>query len=130
MNTNNRSRFGRIYILLLILFLVFDLFVIPVLSGIKTKETSYSAFLNKVDEKQVENVQIENDVIYYTLEGDDTKYETGQMNDPQLVERLEQADVSFKQTIHKQSVLDNPLAYFLITFILPIVLLSWLMELW
>ena len=128
MNTNNRSRFGRIYILLLILFLVFDLFVIPVLSGIKTKETSYSAFLNKVDEKQVENVQIENDVIYYTLEGDDTKYETGQMNDPQLVERLEQADVSFKQTIHKQSVLDNPLAYFLITFILPIVLLSWLMR--
>ncbi len=128
MNTNNRSRFGRIYILLLILFLVFDLFVIPVLSGIKTKETSYSAFLNKVDDKQVENVQIENDVIYYTLEGDDTKYETGQMNDPQLVERLEQADVSFKQTIHKQSVLDNPLAYFLITFILPIVLLSWLMR--
>ena len=128
MNTNNRSRFGRIYILLLILFLVFDLFVIPVLSGIKTKETSYSAFLNKVDDKQVENVQIENDVIYYTLEGDDTKYETGQMNDPQLVERLEQADVSFKQTIHKQSVLDNPLVYFLITFILPIVLLSWLMR--
>lgn len=128
MNTNNRSRFGRIYILLLILFLVFDLFVIPVLSGIKTKETSYSAFLNKVDDKQVENVQIENDVIYYTLEGDDTKYETGQMNDPQLVERLEQADVSFKQTIHKQSVLDNPLAYFLITFILPIALLSWLMR--
>lgn len=50
------------------------------------------------------------------------------MNDSDLVNRLQDANVDFSQKIHQSSALDNPIIYFLITFMLPIFILSWLMR--
>lgn len=79
--------------------------------------------------KKVKEVQIDENTIYYTLKENENKtYQTGEMNDSDLVNRLQDANVDFSQKIHQSSALDNPIIYFLITFMLPIFILSWLMR--
>lgn len=129
-NDNPRRRMYRIYTIVLIALLVIDLFIAPMVSNSRVESTSYSDFLDKVEEHKVKDVQIDDNVIYYTLKKDkgEQKYQTGQMNDDQLVDRLQEADVTFSQTIHQQSALDNPFMYFLITFLLPLFIIYWLLR--
>lgn len=128
-NNNQRRRMYRIYIIILIAFLVIDLVIAPMISSARTKNTTYSHFLDKVEEHKVKQVQIDDDTIYYTLKSkDDITYQTGEMNDDQLVDRLQDAKVSFSKTIHKQSILDNPIMYFLLTFFLPLAAIYWFLR--
>lgn len=128
-NQNQRQRYFRIWTIILIVLLIFDWVVVPMISGAHTKETSYSNFLNKVEDRQVKEVQIEDNIIYYTLKkDDDTTYQTGEMNDAKLVDRLEDNGVEFSQRIHQKSWLDNPFLNFLILFLLPILLMTWLLR--
>ena len=125
----NRKQIFRIYGIILIVLLVLDLFVAPLLSSARIEQTSYSSFLTQVEKKKVKEVQIDENTIYYTLKGNENKtYQTGEMNDSDLVNRLQNANVDFSQKIHQSSALDNPIIYFLITFMLPIFILSWLMR--
>ncbi len=125
----NKKQIFRIYGIFLIVLLVLDLVVAPLISRARLEQTSYSAFLTQVEKKKVEEVQIDENTIYYTLKGDTNKtYQTGEMNDSDLVNRLQKADVDFSQKIHQSSALDNPIIYFLITFMLPIFILTWLMR--
>ena len=81
----------------------------------RIEETSYSSFLNQIEEKKVDEVQIENTDIYYTLKNDDNDktYQTGVMNDPDLVNRLQDANVEFTQVYTEAT---NPLLYWFATF--------------
>lgn len=125
----NKKQIFRIYGIFLIVLLVLDLVVAPLISRARLEQTSYSTFLTQVEKKKVEEVQIDENTIYYTLKGDTNKtYQTGEMNDSDLVNRLQKADVDFSQKIHQSSALDNPIIYFLITFMLPIFILTWLMR--
>lgn len=125
----NKKQIFRIYGIILIVLLVLDLVVAPLISRARLEQTSYSAFLTQVEKKKVEKVQIDENTIYYTLKGDTNKtYQTGEMNDSDLVNRLQKADVDFSQKIHQSSALDNPIIYFLITFMLPIFILTWFMR--
>ncbi len=125
----NKKQIFRIYGIILIVLLVLDLFVAPLLSSARIEQTSYSSFLTQVEKKKVKEVQIDENTIYYTLKENENKtYQTGEMNDSDLVNRLQDANVDFSQKIHQSSALDNPIIYFLITFMLPIFILSWLMR--
>lgn len=131
MKKNQKNRFVRLYTILLILILALNIFI-PMFHSNRIENTSYSNFLTQVEKKKVKEVQVDgnDDIIYYTLKNDDKKktYQTGEMNDSQLVDRLKKADVTFTQTIHQSSILDNPFIYFLISFLLPLFFISWLMR--
>ena len=131
MKKNQKNRFVRLYTILLILILALNIFI-PMFHSNRMENTSYSNFLTQVEKKKVKEVQVDgnDDIIYYTLKNDDKKktYQTGEMNDSQLVDRLKKADVTFTQTIHQSSILDNPFIYFLISFLLPLFFISWLMR--
>lgn len=67
-------------------------------SASKNSSVSYSEFISQVDERKVEKAEINGDMIYYTLKGEEGKtYSTTEMNDPQLVDRLLEAGVDFSQ---------------------------------
>ena len=52
--------------------------------------TDYVSFIEKVDEGRVRDVVIKDDQIYFTADdnGKTLNYKTGEVNDPQLLERL------------------------------------------
>lgn len=103
------------YFIVLIILLLLDFVFIPMYTNSCIEETSYSSFLNQIEEKKVDEVQIENTDIYYTLKNDDNDktYQTGVMNDPDLVNRLQDANVEFTQVYTEAT---NPLLYWFATF--------------
>lgn len=103
------------YFIVLIILLLLDFVFIPMYTNSLIEETSYSSFLNQIEEKKVDEVQIENTDIYYTLKNDDNDktYQTGVMNDPDLVNRLQDANVEFTQVYTEAT---NPLLYWFATF--------------
>ena len=103
------------YFIVLIILLLLNFVFIPMYTNSRIEETSYSSFLNQIEEKKVDEVQIENTDIYYTLKNDDNDktYQTGVMNDPDLVNRLQDANVEFTQVYTEAT---NPLLYWFATF--------------
>ena len=103
------------YFIVLIILLLLDFVFIPMYTNSRIEETSYSSFLNQIEEKKVDEVQIENTDIYYTLKNNDNDktYQTGVMNDPDLVNRLQDANVEFTQVYTEAT---NPLLYWFATF--------------
>lgn len=124
MNKKKRS-FAQWYLIFCVALLIIDFIVIPLVSDARIKETTYSEFLTYIEQKKVEEVQIEDSQIYFTIEGNDKTYQTGQMNDPDLVNRLDKSGAQFKQVIPKQT---NPFLYFLLTFMLPVIVLGFLFS--
>ena len=114
----------RYYAIILIVVLVLNVIVGPLFRSSFQETTTYSDFLDSIKERQVENVQIEDQTVYYTLKGEDQKtYETGLMNDPQLVDRLNDSGANFTQVISEPM---NPVIYYLLTLFLPILIFWWL----
>ena len=114
MNKQKKPLYWYYFIVLTILLLL-DFVFIPMYTNSRIEETSYSSFLNQIEEKKVDEVQIENTDIYYTLKNDDNDktYQTGVMNDPDLVNRLQDANVEFTQVYTEAT---NPLLYWFATF--------------
>ena len=75
-----------------------------------------------VDEGKVNQVDIDNSkqITFNTKDNKDKVYVTGQVNDPELVDRLYKADVKLNQEIPKQ---DSPIVDFILYWILPTILM-------
>lgn len=118
----------RYYMIILIVIMALNLIVFPMFQQSKLETTNYSDFLNKIEEKKVDTVQIEDHNIYYTLkkESTDKTYKTGVMNDSDLVNRLDKSGAKFGQVYQEQM---NPILSSLISFFLPLILF-WAFGAW
>ena len=82
----------RYYLLILLAMLLINFIFFPSVGGQRTKEVTYSEFLDKIEDKQIQNVEVHDTEIYYTLKGEENQvYVTGTMQDAQLVDRLDEA---------------------------------------
>ena len=121
----------RYYMIILIVIMALNLIVFPMFQQSKLETTNYSDFLNKIEEKKVDTVQIEDHNIYYTLKKDSTDktYKTGVMNDSDLVNRLDKSGAKFGQVYQEQM---NPIVSSLISFFLPLIIFwafgSWMFK--
>ena len=118
----------RYYMIILIVIMALNLIVFPMFQQSKLEATNYSDFLNKIEEKKVDTVQIEDHNIYYTLKKDSTDktYKTGVMNDSDLVNRLDKSGAKFGQVYQEQM---NPIVSSLISFFLPLIIF-WAFGAW
>lgn len=121
----------RYYMIILIVIMALNLIVLPMFQQSKLETTNYSDFLNKIEEKKIDTVQIEDHNIYYTLKKDakDKTYKTGVMNDSDLVNRLDKSGAKFGQVYQEQM---NPILSSLISFFLPLIIFwafgSWMFK--
>lgn len=121
----------RYYMIILIVIMALNLIVLPMVQQSKLETTNYSDFLNKIEEKKIDTVQIENHNIFYTLKKDatDKTYKTGVMNDSDLVNRLDKSGAKFGQVYQEQM---NPILSSLISFFLPLIIFwafgSWMFK--
>lgn len=121
----------RYYMIILIVIMALNFIVFPMFQQSKLETTNYSDFLNKIEEKKIDTVQIENHNIFYTLKKDSTDktYKTGVMNDSDLVNRLDKSGAKFGQVYQEQM---NPILSSLISFFLPLIIFwafgSWMFK--
>ena len=118
----------RYYMIILIVIMALNFIIFPMFQQSKLETTNYSDFLNKIEEKKVDTVQIEDHNIYYTLRKDSTDktYKTGVMNDSDLVNRLDKSGAKFGQVYQEQM---NPILSSLISFFLPLIIF-WAFGAW
>lgn len=121
----------RYYTIILIVIMALNFIIFPMFQQSKLENTNYSDFLNKIEEKKIDTVQIENHNIYYTLKKNSTDktYKTGVMNDSDLVNRLDKSGAKFGQVYQEQM---NPILSSLISFFLPLIIFwafgSWMFK--
>ena len=109
------------YLIVLGVLLLLNFFVVPFMNQRSIQETTYDQFLDAVNAGEVDQVQLDSNVIYYTVEknGREQICKTGRIYDMQEVQRL-YGKVSFGQVIPTET---SPIVSFLISWILPIVLI-------
>lgn len=110
----------------LLIVLFFNGLIVPLFSNKEIVMTDYGSFIAKVDSGTVEKVMIKNNQIYFTaIDGnkDIQTYQTGETNDPQLVNRLlnakspnEGRKILFTQVVPEEN---SPILNFLLMWILP-----------
>lgn len=115
-----RKKMMNYYLIALIVVVVLNWVLFPFITSQNIQEESYSTFLEQVEEKKVDKVQIQDDTIYYTLNGEDKRYETLAINDPDLVNRLQESGATFSRIPTSQM---NPILVSVISFFLPLVIL-------
>ena len=122
--TKGNPFIGFLWGILIVLFLNWLIF--PNLTNRRITATDYGTFIDKMDEGKIKEVMIKNNQIYFTVaeEGDRTMtYQTGEINDPQLVDRLLEAKspnsngkISFNQIVPQEN---SPILNFILMWILP-----------
>ena len=115
MNQKPKNKNLKYLILTFGIIILFALMFIPsMMNNSRNSSTSYSDFLQQVEQHEVEKVTIEGDTISFTTDADDRKvYVTQRVEDPNLVDRLIAGGVEFTEVPVRQN---SFLTSFLITF--------------
>ena len=99
--------------------------IFPKIAEQQIVATDYGSFINKVDSGLVKDVAIKSGKIFFTTEENQKTqlYQTGQTDDPQLVERLlnatspnENHKIAFNQIVPQEN---SPILNFILMWILP-----------
>ena len=111
------------YAIVLAVLLLLNLVLVPWMSERQVEEVDYGTFMTMTEEKNIGRVDIESNQIIFTDKEEKQVYKTGLMNDPELTQRLYDAGAQFSSEIVEQG---SPMLNFLIWFLLPILLFSFI----
>lgn len=117
---NENRSIIRLIIPIFVIVIILNAFVFPIISDHSVEEVDYGTFLKQVENGAVTDVQIDQNYLEYTITGvDNVTYKTGLINDPELVDRLHEANVPFTKTIVREN---SPILGFVLMWILPIII--------
>lgn len=110
------------YGLALLLIILFNSLVMPMMYRQQVKEISYSEFMTMLDNKQVDAVQLEDNMIMIREKGQDENqkqqiYVTAYVDDPNMITKILDAGVDISKEIPREN---SPLLSFLLSWIIPI----------
>ena len=117
------------YAIVMLAVILFNSMVMPYFVRRQVTDVDYSTFLSQVEEGKVESVTIEDGEILFKGKdenGEARWYITGEMNDPNLVERLKDKVPSFNAPAPQKS---SPIITLLLSYLLPILLFMGLGQL-
>ncbi|MBQ7103298.1 MAG: ATP-dependent metallopeptidase FtsH/Yme1/Tma family protein, partial [Anaerotignum sp.] len=126
---NQRKPLLYYWLIALLVMGFINMILLPFMAKNSIRQVNYDVFLTQVEEKNVSQAEVNEDVIYFFLKDEMTGetstifadkdapkvYSTVRMDDPQLVERLFEAGVSFGE-VKPQEI--SPLFSTLIMFLL------------
>ena len=108
------------YCIALLIIILFNSFVYPRLVKTQIKSVDYGTFLDMLDEKNIKEVEIEDEQIVFTDNADPTGYyTTGRMDDPELVDRLHDSGATFSAIATQKR---SPLLNWIISVVIMVVL--------
>ena len=119
----NKKPLMYYYFVMLIALMAFNLFVTPMIQNQRIKEVGYSDLIAALDEKQVDEVEVDNQTgkIAYTIKDNKKNvFVTGIMpNDTTLTERLEQSGAQYTAVIPQQ----NSFLMDMLMWLVPIIII-------
>ena len=104
------------YALALLVLSLLNFFVMPWLAEKQVKEVDYGTFMTMTEDKDVGQVEVQENQIVFTNKDNTKIYKTGVMNDPDLIERLHASGAQFSSEIVEQM---SPFFSALLTWVLP-----------
>src|SRR5699024_1798755 len=108
------------YVIAFIIILLLNALLVPIIQQQRIEQVNYNTFLTMIADENVDQVELtENSIVFTSPENEKAIYETGRVEDPDLVERLYNAKVDFTQVIPREA---SPLLNFFLTWILPILI--------
>ena len=128
---NQRKPLLYYWLIALLVMGFINMFFLPFMAKNSIQQVNYDVFLTQVEEKNVSQAEVNEDIIYFFLKEEITEdtttvfaeqnapkvYSTVRMDDPQLVERLFEAGVSFGEVKPKEiSPLFSTFIMFLLFF--------------
>lgn len=116
------------YAVILAIVILSNVFLFPAVMQASVKSVNYSTFLQMLESKELNTVQIEDQQIYF-VDKNDNSYKTNAIaQDNNLVTRLEDAGVEFG-TVYQSPTIWDSLLNLLISF-LPMIILFWFVNRW
>ena len=107
------------YLLVIGIMLVINLFISPWLLEREIINVDYNTFVEMVEDKKIEAVELDDQSNAILFKADDKIYETAMVNDPDLSQRLLDNDIKFNGTIIRET---NPWVSLLLSWVIPIVI--------
>ena len=122
----NKKPFIFYYMIALIVIILINSLLVPQIVQRAVKEVDYNTFMQMTYDKQIDEVQVQNNQIVFTAKDDKTIYKTGLMDDPDRTQRLYDSGAKFSSEIVEEA---SPILSFLISWLLPIVFIVGLGQL-
>jgi cell division protease FtsH len=104
------------YSIVLIALMLFNFLLMPYIASRQIVEVDYGSFMSMIENKELENVQLQDNQILFTTKDSTTIYKTGLVDDPTLTERLYESGVTFSGEIIETA---SPFQTILLYWILP-----------
>lgn len=123
---NPRKPLLYYYVIVMIVLSLINIFVIPQMAENQVKDVDYNTFIQMTETGKIGKVNIEDNQITFTNKSGDQIYRTGNMNDPDLVNRLYESGASFESKIVQPT---SPVRSFLTSFLIPLMLFMMLGQL-
>ncbi|APZ50272.1 cell division protein FtsH [Jeotgalibaca sp. PTS2502] len=118
-NSNNRKPLLYYFLIIFSVITIWNVFLYPSIENRQVQEIPYSEFLDKIDRGDVSEVKFEANKIIFVAEDENNErqvFNTGALNDPDLISRLENNNVVFATDIPTEA---SPILSFLLSWILP-----------
>ena len=106
------------YGIVLVVVILFNLIVSPLISRAEVQEVDYGTFMSMTENKEIGQVEVEDDQILFTNKDGKQVYQTTAMNDPNLTQRLYDSGAKFSKVDTNMS----PWLSALLTGVLPLLL--------
>ena len=106
------------YGIVLVVVILFNLIVSPLISRAEVQEVDYGTFMSMTENKEIGQVEVEDDQILFTSKDGKQVYQTTAMNDPNLTQRLYESGAEFSKVDTSMS----PWLSALLTGVLPLLL--------
>ncbi len=125
-NKKNRNIINWVIIgVIAVIIMIFFNYLSAQIRDSRRQEITYNEFLEWIDNDEVREVLVKNDGTIELTRSDEDPflgmvYYTGQMNDPQLTERLDNAGIDFRREIQQSS---STLMTILLYYVLPLVVI-------
>ena len=103
----------------LVVLLLINFLLVPLVARHAVQEVDYGTFMTMTENKEIGQVEVEDNQIIFTNKDGSKVYKTGPMNDPDLTQRLYDAGAEFTRDIVEET---SPLLRFVLTWILPIII--------
>ena len=107
------------YFVVLIIIMLVNFLLMPKVLARQIHETDYGTFMKMTEEKNIGQVQVEDNQILFTDKDETTIYKTGIMYDPGLVERLKDSGAVFSSEIVEET---SPFISILLSWVLPMII--------
>ena len=129
MNQNDKNQQRKpiiyYYAIVMVILVLLNLFARPFLETQQIQLEDYSTFMKEIDNGTLAEVEIQSNQILYKKTGDTTIYRTGLMNDPQLTQRLYDANVKFTADIQEQA---TPWISLIVSWLFPVLMATLLLR--